>query len=587
MTYSLPFRLHSSPQATNGPFKNSPGNAMASARQPWQAKHPFSASATSPFGGSTPLETIVPANTVSAAPAATSPKKPLLLLIFDGWGIRKNGPGNAIEAAQPQFYQRLLTTYPWVSLEASGEAVGLPSDNPGNSEVGHLTMGTGRILYQDLPKINRAITDDSFKRNPVFLAAVDHAKKTGGTLHLMGLASDGGVHSHINHLLALIDFAKEQNVKDVRIHAFLDGRDTSPQSAEAFLNTLENKLRQTGYPPIATVSGRYYAMDRDKRWDRVETAFDNMTSASGKKYPTSLAALRDSYSKGKNDEFVLPAVTDPFYRGMNNGDSILLTNFRPDRARQITQALSEPDFIGFARKKVLDNLYMGTMTSYDDASRVPAAFTKDKPDNTLAQLLSQKGYQQFHTAETEKYAHVTYFFNGGVEPPYPGEERKLVPSPQVATYDLKPEMSVKEVGDEVVQSLESGKYDFIVANFANPDMVGHTGVEPAAVAAVKSVDTQLKRIVETLLKKDGTMVLTADHGKVETMVDDAGQPFTAHTRNPVPMILVSNNPKLKLKKPVTAGLSPGLSSVAPTILDLFGLAKPQEMTGPSLLDRVG
>lgn len=511
-------------------------------------------------------------------------KRPVLLLIFDGWGLRENGPGHAINLANPSFYNRLLETYPWIPLAASGEAVGLPEGNPGNSEVGHLTMGSGRVFFQDLPRINKAIADGSFETNPVFLSAIDHVKKTGGTLNLMGLVSDGGVHSHINHLLALIDLAKKKGLKDVHVHAFLDGRDTPPKSAERYLSRVEDKLRQSNFSPIATVSGRYYAMDRDKRWDRTQKAYNAMVSAEAPRVSGSADAVRQSYQANVTDEFLLPVVTDPNYAGMKDGDSLLFFNFRPDRARQITQAVTDSNFTGFPRVKVPKNLYTATMTTVDETFNLPVAFTKEAPVNVLASVLSQNGLKQFHTAETEKYAHVTYFFNGGIEPPVPGEERKLVASPNVATYDLKPEMSVKEVTDEVIKAIDAGKHDFIVANFANPDMVGHTGVESAAVSAVKSVDTQLKRIVEDILKKDGVMLLTADHGKVETMIDtDGTTPFTAHTSNPVPLVLISNNPKLKLENTRPHGLS----EIAPTVLDLFGLPKPPQMTAGSLLNITG
>lgn len=511
------------------------------------------------------------------------PKKSLTLLILDGWGLRTGGAGNAVEKAKPLFYQSLLKNYPWIPLDASNEAVGLPSGNPGNSEVGHMTLGAGRIFFQDLPKINKAIAEGTFDDNAAFMGAVNHVAKTGGTLHLMGLASDGGVHSHLNHLLALIDFAKRKNVKNIRVHAFLDGRDTPPKGAKAFLEKLEAKLRETGYPQITTLSGRYFAMDRDKRWDRTVKTYDNMVSGSGKKLISSVNALEKSYEAGKTDEFVEPVVTDPFYKGMNDGDGLIFFNYRPDRARQITQAISAQTFDGFQRKKTLQNLYMACMTSYDDTFNLPVAFPKDKATNVLSEILSRQGFKQFHTAETEKYAHVTYFFNGGTESAYPGEDRQLVPSPKVDTYDLKPDMSIKEVTEQVINAVESEKYDFIVANFANPDMVGHTGKESAAIEAVKSVDAQLKRMVETILKKDSAMLLTADHGNIETMVDDNGEPHTAHTSNPVPFIFISNHPKLKLVPPAK---DLGLSNVAPTILDLYGIPKPAEMTAKSLLNRL-
>jgi 2,3-bisphosphoglycerate-independent phosphoglycerate mutase len=508
-------------------------------------------------------------------------RKPLVLLIFDGWGLRPGGPGNAIELANPPVYQRLLKTYPWVPLEASGEAVGLPKGQAGNSEVGHLTLGTGRVLYQDLPKIDKAIADGSFFRNPVFLQAVSHVRKTGGTLHLVGLVSDGGVHSHINHLSALIDFAKQQSVKNLRVHAFLDGRDTPPFSAQRYLMQVEGKLKQTGYKQIATIAGRYFAMDRDKRWDRIQKAYDNLVLANGFVSSNSIHALQSSYTLGQGDEFVVPTVTDPGYQGMNDGDAVLFFNFRPDRARQMTQALTDRQFTGFHRQKTLDNFYLGGMTLYDENFNLPVAFPRQRPANTLAEELSKSGIRQFRTAETEKYAHVTYFFNGGMESPYSGEDRFLIPSPKVSTYDLKPEMSIKDVTKEVVRALAQKQHEFIVANFANPDMVGHTGNQKAAVDAVKAVDESLGIIVQAVQKAKGVMLLTADHGKVEQMVDENGAPFTAHTRNAVPFVLISNDPKLKLNQ----SHHYGLSNVAPTILELFGLPKPAAMTAPSMLNK--
>lgn len=528
------------------------------------------------------LEKPASAATITDKGDTPAPKrKPIVLLIFDGWGVRQNGPGNAINEANPEHYQQLLQTYPWMPLEASGEAVGLPNGQAGNSEVGHLTIGSGRVFLQDLPRINKAIQDGSFFSNPVFMKAINHAKQTGGTLHLMGLVSDGGVHSHMNHLLALIAMAKQQGIKDVKVHAFLDGRDTPPKSAKQFLGTVESKLRETGYSPIATVSGRYYAMDRDKRWERVQKAYDNLVTANGSKLQSSVKAVDSSYQNNETDEFVKPCVTDPNYEGMKDGDSLLFFNFRPDRARQIARAFTDEGFNGFERQKVLQNTYFGGMTLYDESLNVPIAFPKPRSTNVLADILSANGLNQFHTAETEKYAHVTYFFNGGVEAAHQGEDRQLVPSPKVATYDLKPEMSVKEVADEVVNAINSAKYPFIVANFANPDMVGHTGKQPAAVNAVKHVDKALHRVVQEVLKAGGTMLLTADHGKVEQMVDNEGNPHTAHTTSPVPLVLISKDPAIRLKNLPNAGLR----DVAPTILELFKLPIPPEMTGTSLLSK--
>ena len=510
-----------------------------------------------------------------------TPKKPVLLLILDGWGIRPdNAPGNAIALAHPARYQQLLNQYPHIALGASEEAVGLPKGQIGNSEVGHLNMGAGRVVYQEITRIDKSIKDGDFFTNKEFLAAIAHAKQNKGTLHLMGLVSNGGVHSSLNHLMALLDLAKQQGVENLRVHAFLDGRDVGPKTAEKYLRTVEEKLIELDYPQIATVCGRYYAMDRDKRWDRTERAYNNLVTPAGEIYqPLSIDALHSSYNKGVNDEFVEPAVTDITYRGMADGDAVIFFNFRPDRARQITRAIALKDFDGFERKKTLNNLYYVCLTLYDEDFNLPVAYPKQKLKEILAQVLSEHGKTQFHTAETEKYAHVTFFFNGGFEAPYPGEDRLMVPSPHVTTYDLQPEMSVSKVTDGVVQAVESGKYDFIVVNFANPDMVGHTGMLDPAIEAVKAVDTNIGRVVDAILKTDGTMILTADHGNVEKMIDDDGGPHTAHTTDLVPCILISNNPALKLD----TQQSFGLSSIAPTVLDLMGIPKPNEMTSPSML----
>ncbi len=506
-------------------------------------------------------------------------KKSVLLLILDGWGIREAEPGNAIKLAQPSYYDSLLAKYPNIALEASGEAVGLPDGQMGNSEVGHLNMGAGRVVYQEITRINKSIRDGDFFTNPVFLDAVAHVQRTGGHLHLMGLVSDGGVHSLLSQLEALLDFTHKQALKKVRVHAFLDGRDVSPQSAEGYLRQLEEKLLALDLPQIATINGRYFAMDRDNRWERIQAAYDNMVSASGRKHPFSIDALNWSYHQGVTDEFVAPAVTDLTYEGMQDGDAVLFFNFRPDRARQITRAFTQPDFTAFSRQKTIDNLYFGCMTLYDERFDLPVAFPKQKLDRILAQVISDHGMTQFHTAETEKYAHVTFFFNGGFEEPYPGEDRLVVPSPKVATYDLQPEMNLGQLTDVICEALDSGKYDFVVANFANPDMVGHTGILPAAEEAVKAIDHAIQRVSETILKHDGVMLLTADHGNCETMIDEHGGPHTAHTTNLVPLILVSNRPELQLDN----SQQYSLSDIATTLLDLLGLPKPVEMTSPSIL----
>jgi 2,3-bisphosphoglycerate-independent phosphoglycerate mutase len=508
-------------------------------------------------------------------------KKPVMLLILDGWGIRAEVPGNAIKLAQPTFYESLLARYPHIALEASGEAVGLPAGQMGNSEVGHLNMGAGRVVYQEITRISKSIRDGDFFTNPVFLAAIEHVRASGGTLHLMGLVSDGGVHSLLDHLLALLDLARRQDVANLRVHAFLDGRDVPPRSAEAYLRTVEEKLDALGFPQIATISGRYYAMDRDNRWERVQQAYDNLAKANGRRHPYSIDALWWSYKQEVGDEFVVPAVTDLTYEGMRDGDAILFFNFRPDRARQLTRAFTQPDFQGFERPEPLKNLYFGCMALYDETFNLPVAYPKQKLDDLLVGVLSVHGLTQFRTAETEKYAHVTFFFNGGFENPYPGEERVLVPSPQVATYDLQPAMNVYALTGVICEALNSGKYDFIVANFANPDMVGHTGILEAAEEAVRAIDACIVRVAETVLARDGVLLLTSDHGNCETMIDTDGGPHTAHTTNRVPLVLISNRPDLDLAH--DGGFS--LSSIAPTVLELLHIPCPALMTSPSLLRR--
>ncbi len=517
-------------------------------------------------------------------------KKTVMLLILDGWGIRDESDGNAITLAHPSFYESLLANYPNIAIDASGEAVGLPDGQMGNSEVGHLNMGAGRVVYQEITRINKSIRDGDFFKNPVLLQAMRHVQKTGGTLHVMGLVSDGGVHSSLDHLTALLDLAKRQGLGNVsegtdagapkiRVHAFLDGRDVPPKSAEKYLQHVEEKLLALDLPQIATISGRYYAMDRDQRWERTQQAYDNLTLANGRKHPFSIDALLWSYKQDVADEFVVPVVTDFTYEGMTDGDAVIFFNFRPDRARQLTRAFTQKGFDGFTREKTLNDFYFGCMTLYDESFDLPVAYPKQAMDNLLAKVVSENGMTQFRTAETEKYAHVTYFFNGGFEAPYPGEDRKMIASPKVATYDLQPEMHVGLVTDAIVEALNSGQYDLLVANFANPDMVGHTGILAAAEEAVKAIDASIQRVAETILKIDGVLLLTADHGNCEKMIDEDGGPHTAHTTNLVPLILVSNHPELKLDNSRTYSLS----DIAPTLLDLLKLSKPKEMTSPSIL----
>ncbi len=506
-------------------------------------------------------------------------KKTVALLILDGWGIREEVPGNAIKLADPSYYDSLLARFPNIALQASGEAVGLPMGQMGNSEVGHLNMGAGRVVYQEITRINKSIREGDFYQNPVLLSAISHVKHSGGVFHLMGLVSDGGVHSSLDHLMALLDLCKQQGIANVRVHAFLDGRDVSPQSAEKYLQQVEEKLAALEFPQIATINGRYYAMDRDNRWERTQKAYENLTQGNGRKHPFSIDSLLWSYRQDVFDEFVEPAVCDFTYDGMKDGDAVLFFNFRPDRARQITRAFTQPDFTGFTREKMLQNLYYSCMTLYDETFNLPVAYPKQKMDRILAEVISEKGLTQFRTAETEKYAHVTFFFNGGFEQPYPGEVRHLVPSPMVATYDLQPEMNAAIVADVVCEALDSGNYDFLVVNFANPDMVGHTGVLAAAEQAVAAIDQSIRQVAETVLKNDGVLLITADHGNCETMIDENGGPHTAHTTNLVPLILISNRPELNLDR----SRQYSLSDIAPTLLDLLGVAKPPEMTSPSIL----
>lgn len=508
-------------------------------------------------------------------------KTPILLMIFDGWGLRPPVAGNAIAQAHPTRYEALLAQHPWIPIDASGNAVGLPDGQMGNSEVGHITLGAGRIVYQELTRIDKAIASGDFFTNPAFRAAVEHARNHQSALHLMGLVGPGGVHSQQTHLLALLDLAKWEKLDRVFVHAFLDGRDVPPRSAAEPLAEIERKLKALHYAPIQTLSGRYYAMDRDNRWERVQQAYDNLTLANGKRTLFSLNALEASYNDGKGDEFVLPTVCDITFQGIQDNDAVIFFNFRPDRARELTRAFTQKAFTGFDRQKRLENLHFTCMTPYDESFGLPAAFEKDPLVNILPEVISQRGLTQFRCAETEKYAHVTYFFNGGREEPYPGEDRTLIPSPRVATYDLQPEMSAPAVCDAVVAAIESGQYDLMVVNFANPDMVGHTGVLPAALKAVQTVDAALGRIVDALAAVKGTLLLTADHGNIEMMIDEDGGPHTAHTTNDTPFVLVSPDPALALDRSGRYGLS----NIAPTILELMGLPIPPEMTSPSMLAR--
>ena len=503
-------------------------------------------------------------------------KKPLMLMILDGWGINPcDNQINAIKNAAPKEYLELLAKYPHSQLKASGEAVGLPEGQMGNSEVGHLNIGAGRVIYQPLVKITKDIRDGEFFEIPVLKEAFEYAKENNTAIHFAGLVSDGGVHSHIDHIYGLLQMAKNYGLTKVYLHAFLDGRDTPPASAVNFLAQVEAKMAEIGVGKIATISGRYYAMDRDKNYDRTKIAYDNMTLGNGVEAASADEAIKASYAAGITDEFVKPTVIDK--EGLvKSGDVLINFNFRPDRARQITRAFNDKEFTFFDRN--IDPIKVYCMRQYDSTIDAPVIYKDDEIVNTFGEVISKAGLTQLRTAETEKYAHVTFFFNGGVESQYPGEDRKLVASPKVATYDLKPEMSAYEVTEGAKEALVSGKYDVIILNFANPDMVGHTGVLEAAVKAIKAVDECVKVLVDTVLSLDGSVLITADHGNAELMVDpETNAPFTAHTTNEVPFIYVSNHTEgvtLKDGK---------LADIAPTMLNILGIEQPKEMTGENLI----
>lgn len=510
-------------------------------------------------------------------------KKTTLLMILDGYGINEKEEGNAIKQAKTPVMDSLMQKYPCVQGYASGLDVGLPAGQMGNSEVGHLNMGAGRVVYQELTRITKSIEDGDFFENPELMAAVEHCKKNDSALHLYGLLSDGGVHSHNTHLYALLQLAKRNGLKKVYVHAFLDGRDTPPASGADYAAQLEEKIREIGVGEIATVIGRFYVMDRDKRWERVEEAYNAMVLGRGATATDAVQAIKDSYEAGKTDEFVVPTVIvkeDGMAVGkISDHDAVIFYNFRPDRAREITRSMCDDAFDGFNREKVPQDLKFICFTEYDvTIPNKEVAFKPQKLTNTLGEYLSSLGLKQLRTAETEKYAHVTFFFNGGVEEPNPNEDRWLVPSPKVATYDMKPEMSAVEVTDGLVKAIRSGEYDFIIVNYANPDMVGHTGIMEAAIKAVETVDTCIGRVVDALVEKGGQMFLCADHGNSDQLVDyETGDPFTAHTTNPVPFMLVNYTDGIGLKE------GGKLADIAPTLLEMMGIPKPAEMTGESLL----
>ncbi|GAA0744629.1 2,3-bisphosphoglycerate-independent phosphoglycerate mutase [Clostridium oceanicum] len=508
-------------------------------------------------------------------------KKPVLLMILDGFGISDKVDGNAARQAKKPNLDKILEKYPHTKLGASGLSVGLPDGQMGNSEVGHLNIGAGRIVYQALTRITKSIEDGDFFENKALNKAADNALKHNSALHILGLLSPGGVHSHMNHLKAILDFAKKKNIEKVYVHGFLDGRDVAPSSAKEYIQDIEDYMKEKEVGKLATISGRYYAMDRDNRWERVELAYNAIVKGEGEKASTAIEGLERSYHDNKTDEFVLPTVItedgNPIAEVKNN-DSVIFFNFRPDRARELTRAINDKVFDGFKRDTL--DLEFVTMTEYDSTlENVEVAFKPETLENTLGEYVSEKGKKQLRIAETEKYAHVTFFFNGGVEKPNKDEDRDLIPSPKVATYDLKPEMSVYEVTDKLLERLDQNEHDMIILNYANPDMVGHTGVMEAAIKAVEAVDECLGKVVNKVLEKDGTVFITADHGNSEEMIDySTGKPFTAHTTNLVPFVHVSNNSENK-------GLRDNgiLADIAPTMLEVMNLPKPEEMTGNSLL----
>ncbi len=510
---------------------------------------------------------------------ATNRPRPVVLCVLDGWGWREQREDNAIAQAETPIWDRLVRTYPRAMIETHGAAVGLPAGQMGNSEVGHTNLGAGRVVLQDLPRIDAAVADGSLAALPALQRLIAALKGTGGTLHLMGLMSPGGVHSHQDHIAALARTVAGAGVP-VAVHAFLDGRDTPPQSAKDYLATFIGAVKGCD-ARIATVSGRYYTMDRDKRWERTQRAYAALVEAEGERAADAVAAVSASYAAGANDEFVLPMVIDG-YEGMKDGDGLLMANFRADRVRQTLAALCDPAFDGFARPRVVDFAARVGMTEYsrDLNAFLDILFPAQELTNIFGQVISEAGLTQLRIAETEKYAHVTFFFNGGEERCFAGEERILVPSPKVATYDLQPEMAAPEVTDRLVAAVRSGAFDVIIVNYANGDMVGHTGIMAAAIKAVETVDACLGRLTEAVVEAGGCLLVTADHGNAEMMRDPAtGQPHTAHTATPVPAVLV--NPP-----PGVAGLADGrLADVAPTLLAILGLPQPAEMTGRSLLRR--
>lgn len=507
-------------------------------------------------------------------------KQTTLLLILDGFGINENGEANAVFQADKPNIDAIMKKYPTVKGYASGMSVGLPDGQMGNSEVGHLNMGAGRIVYQQLTSITKAIQDETFFKNKALVKAMNVCKTNNSALHLFGLLSDGGVHSHIEHLYGLVEMAKREGLSKVYVHAFLDGRDTPPTSAKEFMEALVAKMKEIGVGKVASVSGRYYAMDRDNRWDRVEKAYRAIALGEGVKATDPVQAIADSYANEVNDEFVVPTVmteNGEAIATIKPEDSIIFFNFRPDRAREMTRVFCDPEFNGFERERI--EAAFTTFTQYDvTIPNTEVCFVPEELTNTFGTFLANNGKTQLRIAETEKYAHVTFFFNGGEEEPNEGEDRILVPSPKVATYDLQPEMSVYEVADKLDEAIRSGKYDVIICNFANPDMVGHTGNLDAAKAAIHAVDTAVGKVIKAIEETNGYAFICADHGNAEQMVDYSnGEPFTAHTTNPVPFVLVNYKDGVTLKE------GGKLADIAPTLIEMMGMEKPAEMTGESLL----
>lgn len=499
-----------------------------------------------------------------------------VLVIMDGYGMAAASGGNAVSLADTPNIDRIFAENAFTELSASGLDVGLPADQMGNSEVGHTNIGAGRVVFQDLPRISNSITDGSFFENPAYAKAMDDAKAAGKALHILGLLSDGGVHSHITHIFAILDMAKRRGLEKVFVHCFLDGRDVPPRSAVNYVRELCEKCSSVGNAKIATVQGRFYGMDRDKRWDRIELAYNAMVCGEGIFEADAVRAVENSYADDISDEFVKPVVVAP--EGIiNEGDSVIFMNFRPDRAREITWALNLPEFDGFARKKTVYPLSYVCTSQYDEALTLPIAYPPEKLENTIGQVVAEKGLRQFRVAETEKYAHVTFFFNGGVEKPCEGEERCLVPSPkQFATYDLIPEMSASEVAEKCVEAIKSDKYEMVICNFANCDMVGHTGVLDAAVKAVEKVDECIGRVYAAAKSMPDTVLcITADHGNADCMIDCDGKINTAHTTNPVPFVVCCDG--------ISLHNGGKLSDIAPTMLDIMNIEKPAEMGGRTLI----